>query len=116
MDIREYRGITRSGKWIYGSLIYDKPFCMIRTNGNLQLDVMTETVGQWTGCYDANGKKIFEGDIIQTGIYLHIVEFYAPHYEAVRLARDYSYILSKRDDGVIVGNIYDDRWMMDLDQ
>lgn len=116
MDIREYRGVTRSGKWIYGSLIYDKPFCMIRTNGNLQLDVMAETVGQWTGCCDVNGEKIFEGDIIKYGSYLHVVEFDSPCYIGVRLARNYYYTLSKKDDGVIVGNIYDDRWMMDLDQ
>ena len=63
MDFREYRGLTRNGIWIYGSLIYDKPFYTIRQNINLQSDVISDTVGQWTGCYDLNKVKIFEKDI-----------------------------------------------------
>lgn len=116
MNFREYRGITRDKKMVFGSLIYDDPFCVIRVNKDLCYDVLPETVGQWTGCYDKNGTKIFEGDIIKYGGYLHTVEFYAPHYEGVRLARDYSYIMLKHDDGVVVGNIYEDRWMTDLVQ
>lgn len=116
MDFREYRGLTRNGIWIYGSLIYDKPFYTIRQNINLQSDVISDTVGQWTGCYDSNKVKIFEKDIVKNGDYLYVIEFEAPYYHAVRLSRDYGYVLSKYDDCVVVGNIYEDRWMMDLNQ
>lgn len=75
-----FRGRTESGTWIEGQLLYEchdnEP---VIVNGGIEwvdgwewncMDfnfVDPETVGQFTGLYDANGVKIFEGDIIQYG-------------------------------------------------
>ena len=61
MVFRDYRGKSRSGHWVYGSLMFNDGFCTIFTNKNLSTDVIINTVGQWSGIYDINNTKVYEG-------------------------------------------------------
>ncbi len=57
---KEYRG-----EWVEGCYVYDNNLNHhIRAFDNRYYAVIPETVCEWTGLTDKNGKKIFEGDII----------------------------------------------------
>ena len=76
--IAGYNDNTPDGTWVYGSLFVDRKgqtkikwhcekFGAAKTS-----NVDPNTVGQFTGMLDCNGRKIFEGDIIKfsdMGIY-----------------------------------------------
>ena len=107
----KFRGkSTNNGKWVYAEL---HGFGMDLFNECVQ----ENTVGQFTGLFDRNGKEIYEGDILHTITFGFEPEEYTAIilYDNCRFqlsnGRNLFYFgqsdLTKMDDTIVIGNIYD---------
>ena len=142
MAIREviFRGKrTDNGKWECGDLLSPNEFNAIPhivyidylneygDIGEISTPVLPETVGQYTGLTDKNGRKIFEGDIVNVIYTSSLGEeftqittvrydeteccFYPMRWEEDCVNCDYS---TEITEIVVIGNIHDNPELLTL--
>jgi hypothetical protein len=110
-----------NGEWIEGDLIQSRDKTYIHPKANsfrvsetglskliVLREVYPETVGQYTGLTDKNGKKIFEGDIIRSNSERGYIEYY-PNDCAFDVVDDHGFywLISEMSNIEVIGNIHD---------
>jgi hypothetical protein len=112
-----FRGFDATGQkgWVYGDLVHNKkcnreePYLTDRVMVG-GYEVVPESVGLWTGLYDINNVRIFEGDILRDTI---LVKYERPVVYKPLLAE---FVIDSGDGTVcpisaeiveVVGNVYE---------
>ena len=108
-----YRGKRLdNGEWVegqyYEGVVYPSSYRThnIVVNGG-EVGVDPETVGQWTGLTDSNGKKIFEGDMVEYEN-IHIGSLgYEIFFDLGQYWFDENLLSGWCDEIIVIGNVHD---------
>lgn len=113
-----FRGKDIAGNWHYGTpLIFTDDYVCMSAPHTYNKAVIPETVGQYTGKTDKNGKKIFEGDILKGSWNTVFVVYFDECYLQFRAKKAGGYTremdyYGESKDCEIIGNIYDNPELM----
>ena len=110
-----FRGkLTTTGEWAEGFLVDEKHI----GNRMQSYPVVPETVGQFSGLHDTNGRGIFEGDIVQYKdergeiTYRDSEAMFAVCFDT--WCTDFDHLQGK--DIEIIGNIHDNPELMEVSE
>lgn len=122
--IIKFRGRS-AGKWYFGDLEYNPAKKIARIHSyndkgeyDCQHIVDPDTIGQFTGLYDTNGKSIYEGDMFDLREFRIMVVYEAERGSFIlrnKFERSWSLPLDPRftNHYGIIGNIYDNPELME---
>ena len=127
-----------NGKWVYGYYVpawFGRfrqfpcrpaivPEPVLEINGEWEpIAIKPETVGQFTGLTDKNGRKIFEGDIVVVPLSgkpaKGIVEYFKTDicgFTVITQPQYSNYVLQKNYAYEVIGNIYDNPELLGVDK
>ena len=115
-----------NGKWVYGLLcrVGDTYANIRRMDIGVLYSVLTNTIGQYTGLTNMNGKKIFEGDIIKGNFSNYVIWadeterafVYGKSYKGgyKNLMSDYLLKSSFPNGMEVIGNIHDNPELLEV--
>lgn len=114
-----------NGEWFFGNLDlrqFGGSFyaCIIHQLSmwkTTKFEVIPETVGEYTGLTDKNGKKIFEGDIIRSNSERGYIEYY-PNDCAFDVVDDHGFywLISEMSNIEVIGNIHDNPELLEAEK
>lgn len=74
--------------------------------------IHSESIGQWINAFDKNGKKIFEGDIVEYDNQLYTIRYVEQYCRFGGIKPHTVCAVFNFKNSVIVGNIYDNSQLM----
>lgn len=124
----KFRGKNSIGDWWYGNLItreylkdgQTKHIYEISdiTTSNFCTGIIPETVGQFTGLTDKNGKEIYDGDIIEDKNGIGVIMWFQTAWGVASYAHGYnglksytavdSFYSKETKEWAVIGSIHDD--------
>lgn len=123
----KFRGFGKDKKqWIYGSLLDERSVGIVAIQDEKchVWEVDPESVGQFTGLYDANRREIYEGDILSNGRDTVAVSYSIEFAAFVGLYNGREDLVLNLDDCIdqpldelklkVIGNVYDNPDLLEV--